>query len=270
MVPRSMAASLGIHAGASGRCRHDQRERHQRRPGHPRRHRHRGHCSPSTATTPRPPAAPSTSTSAARHAGSQYDQLAVSGTATLGGTVNVALINGFQPALGNTFQPLTFASSSGNFGFYNGIVLGNRLILDPDAESHQPDAHRPAGRDDDDPLRPAFALGLRPERDLHGHGDRGPAADHDRPGPTGTVTFYNNGTSIGTGTLSVVNGQDQASLTTQRLSTASHPITAAYTSGDANFIPSPASTAVTQVVNKANTSATVATSLSPVGATARR
>ena len=36
------------------------------------------------------------------------------------------------------------------------------------AESHQPDAHRPAGRHDDDPRRPAFALGLRPERDLHG------------------------------------------------------------------------------------------------------
>ena len=64
-------------------------------------------------------------------AGSQYDQLAVSGTAMLGGTMDVALINGFQPALGNTFQPLTFASSSGTFGFYNGIVLGNRLLLDP-------------------------------------------------------------------------------------------------------------------------------------------
>ena len=77
------------------------------------------------------------------------------------------------------------------------------------------------------------------------------------------MTFYNNGTSIGTGTLSVVNGQDQASFTTRTLSTASHPITAAYTSGDANFVPSPASTAVTQVVNKANTSATVASSVSP-------
>ena len=64
-------------------------------------------------------------------AGSQYDQLAVSGTATLGGQLDVSLINSFQPALGNTFQVLTFASSSGNFGFYNGIVLGNRLILDP-------------------------------------------------------------------------------------------------------------------------------------------
>ena len=58
--------------------------------------------------------------------------------------------------------------------------------------------------------------------------------------PTGTVTFYDNGTSIGTGTLSVVSGQDQATFTTSALSTASHPITAAYTSGDGNFNASPA------------------------------
>ena len=32
--------------------------------------------------------------------------------------------------------------------------------------------------------------------------------------PTGTVTFYDAGTSIGTGTLAVVNGLDQASYTT--------------------------------------------------------
>ena len=64
-------------------------------------------------------------------AGSQYDQLAVSGTASLGGMVNVSLINNFLPALGDTFQVLDFASSSGTFSFYNGIVLGNRLFLDP-------------------------------------------------------------------------------------------------------------------------------------------
>ena len=35
--------------------------------------------------------------------------------------------------------------------------------------------------------------------------------------PTGTVTFYDGGTSIGTGTLSVVSGQDQATLGTSTL-----------------------------------------------------
>jgi Bacterial Ig-like domain (group 3)/Right handed beta helix region len=81
--------------------------------------------------------------------------------------------------------------------------------------------------------------------------------------PTGAVTFYNNGTEFGTGTLSVVGGQDEATFATNTLSTASHSITADYTSGDGNFSASPTSSAITQVVNKANTSATVATSVSP-------
>src|SRR5262249_62212147 len=62
-------------------------------------------------------------------AGTQYDRLAVSGTASLGGTLNIAVINGFQPALGNAFQVLTFGSSSGDFAAYNGLGMGNCLIL---------------------------------------------------------------------------------------------------------------------------------------------
>ena len=172
-------------------------------------------------------------------------------------------INGFQPVLGNTFQPLTFASSSGNFGFYNGIVLGNRLILDP--------ALNPTNLTlTVQPAVTTTTLAAPPSPSVSGQSVTFtatvtvalPPTTID-PVPTGTVTFYDNGTAIGTGTLSVVNGQDQASLTIATLSTASHSITAAYTSGDANFIPSPTSTAVTQVVNKANTSATVASSVSP-------
>ena len=83
------------------------------------------------------------------------------------------------------------------------------------------------------------------------------------PVPTGTVTFYNNGTSIGTGTLCVVSGQDRATFTSNILSTASHSITAAYSSGDSNFVPSAASASVTQVVNKASTTATAASSPNP-------
>ncbi len=79
--------------------------------------------------------------------------------------------------------------------------------------------------------------------------------------PTGTVTFYDNGTSIGTGTLSVVSGQDEATFTTSSLSTATHPITAAYTSGDGNFNASSASTSISQVVNKDST--TTAAGASP-------
>ncbi|MFI5458602.1 MAG: beta strand repeat-containing protein, partial [Isosphaerales bacterium] len=59
------------------------------------------------------------------------DQLAVSGPASLDGTLNVSLINNFQPAVGNTFQVLSFGNSSGNFGTDNGLNLGGGLFLDP-------------------------------------------------------------------------------------------------------------------------------------------
>ncbi len=196
-------------------------------------------------------------------AGSQYGQLAVSGTAALGGTVNVSIINGFQPALGNTFQPLTFASSTANFGFYNGIVLGNRLILDP--------ALNPTNLTlTVQPAATTTTLAAPPSPSISGQSVTFtaivtvalPPTTID-PVPTGTVTFYNNGTSIGTGMLNVQGGQDQASLTIATLSTASNSIRAAYTSGDGNFVPSGVSAAVTQVVDPADTSTSVASSGTP-------
>jgi hypothetical protein len=63
-------------------------------------------------------------------AGNQYGLLAVSGVASLAGTVNVATINAFQPAFGNSFQVLTFGSSSGNFATYNAPSLASGLFLD--------------------------------------------------------------------------------------------------------------------------------------------
>jgi hypothetical protein len=63
-------------------------------------------------------------------AGGQYDQLAVSGTAALGGTLNVTPIHGFAPTLGNTFQVLNFGSASNNFATDNGLALGGGLFLD--------------------------------------------------------------------------------------------------------------------------------------------
>ena len=77
--------------------------------------------------------------------------------------------------------------------------------------------------------------------------------------PTGTVTFYDSGAAIGTGTLSGT-ATDTATFTTSTLSTATHPITAAYTSGNGNFNASPLSATISQVVNKANTTTTVTAS----------
>ena len=80
--------------------------------------------------------------------------------------------------------------------------------------------------------------------------------------PTGTVTFYDNGVAIGTGTLSGTS-TDTAAFTTSTLSTAAHPITAAYTSGDGNFNASPVSASISQVVNKASTTTAVISSVTP-------
>jgi hypothetical protein len=70
--------------------------------------------------------------------------------------------------------------------------------------------------------------------------------------PTGTVNFKDNGTTIGSGTL---NGGGVATFATSALAVGSHSITAEYM-GDSNFNGS-TSPALTQVVNKRNTSTVV-------------
>lgn len=75
--------------------------------------------------------------------------------------------------------------------------------------------------------------------------------------PTGTVTFQDGVTTIGTGTVNA----GIATLTTSNLSVASHSITAVY-GGDTNFLTSTSST-FTQVVNQAATITTVTSSINP-------
>jgi hypothetical protein len=61
--------------------------------------------------------------------GSQYDSVAVSNAATLGGTLEVDLINGFQPSLAQQFTALTFGSESGDFASYTDLAVGGHLTL---------------------------------------------------------------------------------------------------------------------------------------------
>ncbi len=58
-------------------------------------------------------------------AGTQYDQLNVTGTATLGGTLALSLINAFSPVPGNTFTVMTYAShGTSNFSVITGVSIG--------------------------------------------------------------------------------------------------------------------------------------------------
>ena len=65
-----------------------------------------------------------------------YDQLLISGTATLGGTLNVTLLGGFVPELGDQFTTMTYSSRSGDFGTINlPPTVGGRQVLSPAAGS---------------------------------------------------------------------------------------------------------------------------------------
>jgi hypothetical protein len=57
-------------------------------------------------------------------AGSQYDQLMVNGFATLDGTLDLHLVNGYRPQPGHQFQPLLFTQGQGTFAHYTGEVSG--------------------------------------------------------------------------------------------------------------------------------------------------
>src|SRR5438876_8013574 len=70
--------------------------------------------------------------------------------------------------------------------------------------------------------------------------------------PSGTVTFYDGATALGTGS---VNSSGQATLSTSSLTAGSHSITASY-AGNSNFASS-TSAALTQTVNKANTTTAI-------------
>jgi autotransporter-associated beta strand protein len=62
-------------------------------------------------------------------AGTDYDTLAIGGAASLAGTINVSIINSYTPASGDSYQILSFASSSGDFTTKNGYALGNGLYI---------------------------------------------------------------------------------------------------------------------------------------------
>jgi hypothetical protein len=61
-------------------------------------------------------------------AGSGYDQLNVTGTATLGGTLNVSQINGFT-SNGGSYVIMKYGARNGTFATVNGLDLGNGRTL---------------------------------------------------------------------------------------------------------------------------------------------
>ena len=62
-------------------------------------------------------------------AGTEHDQLNVTGHAQLCGTLDVSLTSGFVPSLGDSFEVLTFASASSDFHTKSGMSLGGGLTF---------------------------------------------------------------------------------------------------------------------------------------------
>jgi hypothetical protein len=56
-------------------------------------------------------------------AGTEYDVLAISGSATLAGTLDLLLINAFDPVINDSFQLVTFASRTGSFNPVTGTSI---------------------------------------------------------------------------------------------------------------------------------------------------
>src|SRR5206468_2697905 len=57
-------------------------------------------------------------------AGIQFGQLVVSGVASFAGTLNVVLINGYVPSIGDQFNIAQFSSKTGSFSAMNGFLIG--------------------------------------------------------------------------------------------------------------------------------------------------
>ncbi len=60
-----------------------------------------------------------------------YGQTLISGTASLNGTLNISEANGFSPNTGDVFTFLTYASETGQFANYSGLVLSGSAALEP-------------------------------------------------------------------------------------------------------------------------------------------
>jgi autotransporter-associated beta strand protein len=185
----------------------------------------------------------------------QFDVLTANGPINLGGaTLTGALGGGFNPTGGQTFlilEKVPAGAITGQFAAGSSVTLGGRTLT-----------INYAGGDGNDVVLAAALVGtttslaLNPTTSVFGQPVTFTATVTSAGAgtPTGTVTFLEGTTTLGTATL---NSSGVATFTpTTPLSVGSHPITASY-GGDTNFGGS-TSTAVTETVAKAATTTSLA------------
>ena len=190
-------------------------------------------------------------------AGSQFDQLNVSGAVTLAGGLNINLVNGYTPPSGDSYRILTFGSRTGDFTVETGLFLGGGEGFSPTYDSSGLDLvviPEEAGT--------TTTVASSPNPSSYGQSVTFTATVASTIStsliPTGTVTFYDGASTLGAATL---NGSGMASFTTSLLITGSHSIIAQYR-GDSNFSGSN-STALAQSVNQDGSGTVVTSSSDP-------
>jgi hypothetical protein len=189
-------------------------------------------------------------------AGSQFGELNATGQVALNGALNVSLLNNYSPPSGDSYRILTFGSRTGDFAVESGLYLGGGEGFAPTYDSSGLSLVVI-------PEQLATTTGLASGQNPSVYGQAvtftATVAPTGSTGftPSGTVTFYDGGTNLGTSPLS----GGTASLRTTSLVAGSHAIVAAY-NGDVNFSGSNSST-LNQTVKQDATTTVVTTSLNP-------
>jgi hypothetical protein len=162
-----------------------------------------------------------------------FDQLAVSGVATPGGTLNVLYVNGFIANPGNTFPILTFGSRSGSsdFATENGLNPVSGQFLIPtyhggDLTLTAKDSSKATLTSSASPSMFGQAVTFTATVNSNGPGVGA---------PTGYVDFYDTTTQNDLGLVALSGGKAQ--LTTTTLPVGSQTITLNY-QGDGGFLTS--------------------------------
>lgn len=174
-------------------------------------------------------------------AGASYDQLNVAGVVTLGGSATLNVTAGFTPAVGNTFTIINNDGSDPINGTFLSLPEGATFAVG--ATTFQITYRGGTGNDVvltrvNSTASTTTAVASSPNPSVYGQAVTFTATV--TPGtspftPTGTVTFKDGDTTIGTGSLSTTAGVTKATLTVSTLSAGTHSQIVAQYAGDSHF-----------------------------------
>ncbi len=193
--------------------------------------------------------------------GTQYDQLNVQGTISLGGsTLSISMPNNYSPPSGASFTIIVNDGNDAVSGTFNNLAEGANLT----SGSTTFRISYVGGSGNDVVLTTLGATtstaSSSANPSVFGQSITLTATVTGSLGtPTGTVTFFDGATNLGTATL---DNSGQATLSTGALSVATHSITVSYSGDSSNA--SSTSAVLSQLVNRAGTTTSISVPVSAV------